>query len=243
MRWPRPSSWGRWSTGSPRRSPAPDHAGLRQHPPHVRAAGPPPGRAPRHRARGRPSRQPVQGATAPGRGAAPRRRAPGAGGHRLARAGHRHRPDRAGVPGRDRPAASPPSSSGSGGPTTRSAAFPRRSSTPCHATSWSSALPCWRRYVPGSSTRPSSPVAPFDILAQQVVAEVAGGGGVGGGRVCSSCAARPPPMPGWFETTSTPWSRWCPRGSPPVAADGWRICTGTGSTACSGHGAAPGSPL
>ena len=79
---------------------APHHAGLRQHPAHGRAHRPPAGRAAGRRRGRRPPRQPVQGPPAAGRDPAAGRRAAGPGGDRLARAGHRHRPGRAGVPDR-----------------------------------------------------------------------------------------------------------------------------------------------
>ena len=79
---------------------APHHPGVRQHPAAGRAARPPARRAARRRRGGRPPRQPVQGPALPGRVAAAGRRPAGAGGHRLARAGHRHRPGRAGLPDR-----------------------------------------------------------------------------------------------------------------------------------------------
>ena len=84
---------------------APHHAGLRQHPADVRAHRPPAGRAPGRRRGDGPPRQPLPGAPQPGRIAAAGRRAARPGGHRVARAGHRHRTGRHGLP--DRLAAQP----------------------------------------------------------------------------------------------------------------------------------------
>ncbi|MCY1355808.1 hypothetical protein D9M69_422440 [compost metagenome] len=76
------------------------HADLREYPAAGRAHHPPPRRTPGQRPGGRAPRQPVQG-TAPGRRAAPQGRPPaGAGGHRVAGTGHRHRRRRAGLPDR-----------------------------------------------------------------------------------------------------------------------------------------------
>ena len=64
--------------------------------------------------RDRPSRQPVEGAAAGRRDALEKWLAEGAGGHRLARARHRHRPRRSGLPDRARRTASRRCCSGSG---------------------------------------------------------------------------------------------------------------------------------
>nr|GEU28220.1 hypothetical protein [Tanacetum cinerariifolium] len=80
--------------------PAPHHAGVRQHAAHGRAHGAPPGRPPGRGARGRAPRQPVQGIPARRRAAPEARRPAGAGRHRVAGAGHRHRRRRPGMPDR-----------------------------------------------------------------------------------------------------------------------------------------------
>ena len=79
---------------------APHHARVRQHPPARRAPRAPARRAPRRRRRRRAPRQPLEGAPAPGRDPPARRRPARARRHRVARARHRHRPGRAGVPDR-----------------------------------------------------------------------------------------------------------------------------------------------
>ena len=127
------------------------------------------GRRRRHRA----SRQPRQGAAA-GRRAAPQaRRAEGAGRHRVARTRHRYRRRRSGLPARlaalDRHA----SCSGSAAPATRSAARRRDGCFRCRATNWSNARRCSTASRRGELDRLSIPRQPLDVLAQQIVAEVA----------------------------------------------------------------------
>ncbi len=121
----------------------------------------------------RPPRQPVGGAPADRRAAPPCRRSPRAGRDRLARARHRRRSGGAGLPDRLPAGASRRSSSGSGGPTTSSRARLPAGSTPSPATSWSSAPRCSPGCGPAISTALQPPVAPLDVLAQQLVAEVA----------------------------------------------------------------------
>ena len=97
----------------------------------------------------------------------------GAGRHRFARARHRHRRRRARLPARlaalDRDV---PAARGTREPL-RSAACRRRGSFRCRATSWSSARRCSTRCGAASSTALSIPPKPLDVLAQQIVAEVA----------------------------------------------------------------------
>ena len=78
----------------------PHHAGVRQHPPPLRARRPPPGRAPGRKRRPAASRQPLA-RPAPGSRAAPQeRRTARGGGHGVARTGHRYRHGRPGLPDR-----------------------------------------------------------------------------------------------------------------------------------------------
>ena len=79
---------------------APHHADLRQHPPAGRAGDAAAVGTPRRRSGDRASRQPRQGAAARRRAAAEARRAESAGGDRLARARHRYRRCRSGLPAR-----------------------------------------------------------------------------------------------------------------------------------------------
>ena len=140
---------------------------------HGRARGAPPVRAARRGARRRAPRQPRQGAAARRRAAAEARRAEGAGRHRLARARHRHRRRRPRLPARlaalDRDA----SCSASAARATRSAARRRAGCSRCRATSWSSARRCSTRVRRGELDRLRIPEQPLDVLAQQIVAEVA----------------------------------------------------------------------
>ena len=96
----------------------------------------------------------------------------GAGGHRVARARHRHRPGRAGVPDRLAPQHRHVPAAGRAAPTTPAPARPRAASTRSPATSWSSARRCWRRCAAGRLDAIHPPRLPLDIAAQQVVAEV-----------------------------------------------------------------------
>ena len=82
------------------------------------------------------------------------------------------------------------------------------------------------------------PVAPLDILAQQVVAEVAAAEEWGEDDLYELCR-RAAPYAGLARSDFDAWSSWCPTGSRPVADGGWPTCTGTGSTECSGRGAVP----
>ena len=105
------------------------------------------------------------------RGRAPRRRR-----DRLPRARHRRRPGRPRLPARltarDRhlPATGRPRRA----PSRRRAR--RGASSPAPATSSSSASPSSARYAPGDLDAVHPPVAPLDILAQQIVAECAAAG-------------------------------------------------------------------
>ena len=135
------------------RAAAPDHAGVREHPPDGRAGRPPAGRAARRRPRRRPPRQPVQGPAAAGGVPAAQRRPAGPGRDRVAGAGHRHRAGRAGVP--DRLAAQLRHVPAAGGPVqphphrhARRAGCTRRPGT-----SWWSARPCCAGCGRAGSTR------------------------------------------------------------------------------------------
>ena len=72
-----------------------------------------------------------------------------------------------------RPARSPPSCSASAAPATRWAARRKAGSSRCRATIWSNARRCWMRCAAASSTACAIPEKPLDVLAQQIVAEVA----------------------------------------------------------------------
>ncbi len=98
---------------------APDHAHLHQHPEARRARGARPRHAPRPGHRLRPPREHGPRAAAGRRGEAQAGRAPGDGGHRLARAGHRHRGGGPGGAARQPARASRSSSSGWAAPATR----------------------------------------------------------------------------------------------------------------------------
>ena len=146
---------------------------LREHAPLGRAHRPSPRRAPWPRPGRRASRQPVARPAPTSGGTPPRRRSQGAGGHRLARAGHRHRARRAGLS--DRLATQPrhvPPARGTFG--TRAGSHAEGPPLSDHAaTSWWRAPRSCAACAPGSSTRSSRPVAPLDILAQQIVAACA----------------------------------------------------------------------
>ena len=92
---------------------------------------------------------------------------------RVARARHRHRrrrsrlPDRLAALDRDVPAARRPLRP------QRRPACRRGGSSRCRATSWSSARRCSTRCAAASSTASRCPTQPLDVLAQQIVAEVA----------------------------------------------------------------------
>ena len=155
------------------RAGAPHDARVRQHAPARRAPRPPARRAARRRRRRRAPRQPVEGSPLPRRVAAASRRPQGARRDRVARARHRHRAGRARVPDRlapqhrDVPAARRPLEP-------LACRCPEGTAVPARrATSSSSARRCSPRSAPGNSTRSHPPHLPLDILAQQIVAEVA----------------------------------------------------------------------
>ncbi len=86
------------------------------------------------------------------------------------------------------------------------------------------------------------PVAPLDVLAQQLVAEVAG---AAEWEVAPALRSRPPGDPlrtAVADPTSTGWSSWSRGGSRPAAADAAPISTTTPSTGGSVPGAGPGWP-
>ena len=149
------------------------HARVRQHAAHGRARGAPPVGPPRRGRSDVASRQHGQGAAARGRAAPEARRAQGAGGHGVARARHRHRRRRPRLPARlaalDRHV---PAACRTREPPGR-AACRRRGSSRCRATISSNAPRCSMPSRAASSTALRIPVAPLDVLAQQIVAEVA----------------------------------------------------------------------
>ena len=71
------------------------------------------------------------------------------------------------------------------------------------------------------------PVAPLDILAQQIVAEVAAADEWDEDGLFELVRRSAPYAELDREPTSTPWSSWCPRGSPPAGASAWPTCTAT----------------
>ena len=161
-----------------RASRAPDrgashHADLRQYPQDGGAGDAPAVRSDRRRARGRAPRQPGQGAAARRRAAAQGRQAQGAGGDRLARARHRHRRGRPGLPARlaalDRGV---PAAGRALRPRGRRAR-PRAGCSRSRATSWWNARRCSTASRRGELDRLAIPQQPLDVLAQQIVAEVA----------------------------------------------------------------------
>ena len=97
---PRPSRWPTCSTASPRSSASTAPRWCSSTPAGWPSGWPTSWRAAGRRRGRRPPRQPVQGAPPPGRDPAAGRRPQGAGRHRVARARHRHRAGRAGVPDR-----------------------------------------------------------------------------------------------------------------------------------------------
>ena len=149
-----------------------DHARLRQHPPHERARGARADR-PAGRRRGRhPSRQHGQGAAPRGRAAAQGGRTESDGRHRFARARHRHRrrgtrlPDRLAALDRDLPSARRPLGACDRRHAERAAlsALARRSRRMRRPP---------RQRGEGELDRLAIPAEPLDVLAQQIVAEVA----------------------------------------------------------------------
>ena len=152
---------------------APDDAGLREHAADGRAAGPPPERAARRGRGDRASRQPLEGDAARRRDPAENRAAQGARRHGVARARHRHRPRRSGLP--DRLAAPHRHAAAAGRPLgphhVGHAEGPRLSR--CRATTWSSARRCCGRSGRGELDGIVTHDAPLDVLAQQIVAECA----------------------------------------------------------------------
>ena len=128
-------------------------------------------REPRRR---RAPRQPVDGASAPRRGAAARGGPPRPRRDGVARARHRRRAGRARLPARLAPVDRHVPAARSAARTTRSAACRRAGSSRSTATSSSSAPRCSPACAPATSTASCPPVAPLDILIQQLVAEVAG---------------------------------------------------------------------
>ena len=88
-----------------------------------------------------------------------------------------------------RRARSRPSCSARAARATRSAACRRRGSSRCRATSWSSARRCSTRCAAASSTGCAIPRKPLDVLAQQIVAEVAAARVDRGRAVRRSCGA------------------------------------------------------
>ena len=155
------------------RAAAPDHAGVREHPPDGRAGRPPARRAARRRpGRGAP-RQPVQGPAAAGRGPAAR----------PATCGPWSRPRRwswASTSGRSswsarsaRRAASPRSCSGSAGPTTPATGTPAGRLYPTSRDELVECAALLRGVRAGRLDALLVPDAPLDILAQQMVAECA----------------------------------------------------------------------
>jgi ATP-dependent Lhr-like helicase len=166
---------------------APHHARLRQHAAHGRARRAPPRRAARRRARRRAPRQPVEGTAARRRAAPESRRAEGARRDRVARARHRHRrrrpglPDRLAARDRDVPAARRPLRPHVGG-------VPKGASSP----SRDDLVECaalLARAPRRARSRSSSHDAPLDVLAQQIVAESRAANGTRT-RCSRSCAAR-----------------------------------------------------
>ena len=85
------------------------------------------------------------------------------------------------------------------------------------------------------------PVAPLDVLAQQLVAEVAAADEWEVGP-STTWSGGPRPTPDSRGRVSTRWSIWCPGGSRPDAAGEVRISITTPSTAASGPGAGHGWP-
>ena len=151
-------------------------ARLRQHPAHGRARDPPAVGAHRRRPGDRASRQPRQGA-------APRRRAAPQGAARCRRWSRPPRSSSASTSARSissarsaRRARSRPSCSASAAPATPSTARPRAGSSRCRATSSSNARRCSTACGAASSIALDDPRAPLDVLAQQIVAEVAAAG-------------------------------------------------------------------
>ena len=169
------------------------HAGVRQHPPHGRARRAPSLRAPRQGGRHRAPRQPGEGAAARRRAAAEARRAQGAGRHRLAGAWASTSATSIWSASSARRARSPHSCSGSAAPATRSAArrkarlFPlsRDDLVECAAL-----LDGVRRGELDRAARCRT--EPLDVLAQQIVAEVAAAGLATRRAVRAACAARWP---------------------------------------------------
>ena len=86
------------------------------------------------------------------------------------------------------------------------------------------------------------PVAPLDVLAQQLIAEVAAAGRMGGGASLRPGQAGRALRRTLAGSVSTRWSIWCPGGSRPDAAGEVRISITTPSTAASGPGAGHGWP-
>ena len=104
---------------------------------------------------------------------AARRRPQGAGRHRVARARHRHRAGRARVPDRLAPQHRhvPPAGRPLQPQPRRHAEGPPLPADPRRARRVRAR--CWRRCAPAASTPSSPPRLPLDIVAQQIVAEVA----------------------------------------------------------------------
>ena len=151
---------------------APHHARVRQHPQDGRTSGPPAGRAAgrrRRRARrrrrriaprGSAPRQPLRGAPANRRDASARRRPARARRDGVARARDRRGAGRAGLPDRLAPRHRDIPPARRVGPTTTGTARRPAGSTRRHATSWSSAPPCWPPSARGVSTCSSLPWPP-----------------------------------------------------------------------------------
>ena len=127
------------------------------------------GRGRGHRA----PRQPLQGDPARRRGAAQGRQAPGAGGHRVARAGHRHRARGSGLPARH--AAADRHLPAAGGPLRpHGARHAQGPALPAHPRRAGRVHRAARARCAGaSSTGSSCREQPLDVLAQQIVAEAA----------------------------------------------------------------------
>ena len=149
------------------------HADLRQHPPDGRAGGAPAVRAARARTRSprTTAASPRSSASTPSSGSS------------TASSRRWSRPPRSSSASTSatstwsassaRRARSRRSCSASGAPATRSAARPRAGCSRSRATSWWNARRCSTASAAASSTGSSIPEQPLDVLAQQIVAEVA----------------------------------------------------------------------
>ena len=208
---------------------APHHAGVRQHAAHGRARGAAPGREARQGARRRAPRQPGQG-TAAGCRATPEAR-------RAARCWSRPRrwswastsATSTWSASSARRARSPRSCSASAAPATTSAACPRAG---CSRQSrddlveCAALLDCVRR---GELDALVMPQAPLDVLAQQIVAEVAGAR-MGRGRAVRLVAPRLAVRATCRARISTRWCGCSPKASPRAAARAPATCTATPCT-------------